>query len=189
MKYELYSRTHKLSSKIATKLDAISTFLEAKGYIKEAHEVDKISNLIEKVSAVGLPVGTRKLGPEEYCPICSSDPGYQAYHEVAPVNSSMGQEMIKDIRFPVPSSITKILSSHYGSIIDDDYMLLTEEQAKKIPGKICNACLEKAMKGMTIIGLEWPEGKISGKAKKITFDHGIEKEGWPGEGAPHAPGL
>ena len=39
-----------MQSKISSMLDAVADFLEAKGLIKEAYEIDKVSDYIEKVA-------------------------------------------------------------------------------------------------------------------------------------------
>jgi len=49
-----------MQSKISSMLDAVADSLEARGLIKEAYEIDKVADLVEKTA--GMPVTLQERG-------------------------------------------------------------------------------------------------------------------------------
>jgi hypothetical protein len=185
-------------NKISSMLDKVADSLEAKGYIKEAYEVDKVA---DKIEAIAMNMGSPSVVKEPYdekdwkkyqhkgipglensCPMCQKPPQGthkgEAYHFVHPINTPWISKLLKSQGIVPPYNITDVLDGGYGSdLIDETILFLTKEQANNIPPKLCNDCLKDVLKKEVLWGIDY----LTRPYRKVTFDHGIEKEGWPGE--------
>lgn len=105
-------------NKISSMLDAVADSLEARGLIKEAYELDKVADSLDRVAGLNWnnppkPAqiyeekdwkqyqhkGTGEPDPKDNCPVCDESykdtvggaiPGFQqVYHKLMPANAAM----------------------------------------------------------------------------------------------------
>jgi len=188
-------------SKISLLLDIIATDLESKGLMKEAYEIDKIADYLDKLALIPpheqLPPG-EKVMPDvefekhvglEHCDLCKAEGSTRGamytenLNDKRPIDNHI-KNILKnnDIVLP-PGQYTHYMPGGYGSFFDYTFLLLTHDQQLKIPLVTCNTCLDKIINSMVIIGVKVDLGSLLAQVgnpdfKKVRWEYGVEKEGW-----------